>query len=163
MRMVRLNILANFIGQGWVALMSLAFIPLYIHFMGIEAYGLVGFYAALQGVLMLLDFGFSTTMNREMARGSTHSEKAQEARNQVRTLEVIYWGIGLVILAGILAGARLVARYWVKADRLSMDTIRQVVMIMGVVSALQWPISFYAGGLMGLQRQGLLNGINATM
>lgn len=143
--------------------MSLAFIPFYIHFMGIESYGLVGFYTALQGALMLLDFGFSTTMNREMARFSAQPEKAQEARDQVRTLEVIYWGIGIVILAGILAGAPLIARYWVKADRLSVDTLRQVVMIMGVVSALQWPISFYTGGLMGLQRQVLLNGINATM
>jgi O-antigen/teichoic acid export membrane protein len=36
-------------------------------------------------------------------------------------------------------------------------------MIMGLGIAFQWPISFYSGGLMGLQRQVLLNIINITM
>ena len=40
-------------GTGWSALMQIAFIPLYIKFMGIEAYGLVGFYITLQGALQI--------------------------------------------------------------------------------------------------------------
>ena len=40
MTTVKRNILANVAGHGWNALMSLLFIPVYIHFMGIEAYGL---------------------------------------------------------------------------------------------------------------------------
>ena len=42
------NFIANFIGQGWVALMSLAFIPLYIKYLGVEAYGLIGLFALMQ-------------------------------------------------------------------------------------------------------------------
>jgi O-antigen/teichoic acid export membrane protein len=34
---------------------------------------------------------------------------------------------------------------------------------MGLVMVLQWPISFYSGGLLGLQRQVLLNGITVTV
>ena len=33
-------------------------VPLYVRYMGVEAYGLVGFYAMLQGWFMLLDMGF---------------------------------------------------------------------------------------------------------
>jgi len=52
------NIIANFAGQGWTALMALAFVPLYIKFLGIEAYGLIGFFAMLQGTLIeLVVFG----------------------------------------------------------------------------------------------------------
>jgi O-antigen/teichoic acid export membrane protein len=36
-------------------------------------------------------------------------------------------------------------------------------MLMGACLAFQWPISFYSGGLMGLQQQVLLNGINVGM
>ena len=32
-------------------------------------------------------------------------------------------------------------------------------MIMGIVSAIQWPLSFYDGGFMGLQKQVLINGL----
>ena len=34
---------------------------------------------------------------------------------------------------------------------------------MGLAIALQWPLNFYAGGLVGLQRQVLLNGFNIFM
>ena len=97
MTLLKRNIIANFAGQGWSALMGLAFVPLYIKFLGIEAYGLIGFFAMLQGAFQILDFGLSQTMNREMARYSAIPDKAGEARDLVRTLEVGYWIIGFVI------------------------------------------------------------------
>ncbi len=32
------NVIANYLGQGWRVLVELAFIPLYIKFLGIEAF-----------------------------------------------------------------------------------------------------------------------------
>ena len=49
--MLKRNLIANYLGQGWTALMGLAFIPLYIKYLGIEAYGLIGIFALLQGWL----------------------------------------------------------------------------------------------------------------
>jgi hypothetical protein len=37
--------------------MGLVFIPLYLHFSGIEAYGLIGLFATLQATFSLLDMG----------------------------------------------------------------------------------------------------------
>ena len=59
------NIIANLAGSGWVALMSFTFIPFYIHFMGIESYGLVGFFMSLQAVLFILDLGLTATAANE--------------------------------------------------------------------------------------------------
>lgn len=39
MSVIKQNVLANLIGSAWMALLSVGFIPLYIHFMGIESYG----------------------------------------------------------------------------------------------------------------------------
>lgn len=83
--------------------MELIVIPLYIKFLGIEAWGLVGFFATLLVTFGLLDMGLSTTINREMARLSVLPGKEQEMRNLVRTLEVIYWGI-----AGAITGNKLI-------------------------------------------------------
>ncbi len=44
--------------------MSLAFIPLYIKFLGIEAYGIIGFFTTLQAMFTLLDLGLGYTLNR---------------------------------------------------------------------------------------------------
>ena len=61
------NIFANFAGTGITALLQLAFIPFYIKLIGIEAFGLIGFYIMLQAVMQVLDLGLGSTMNREMA------------------------------------------------------------------------------------------------
>jgi O-antigen/teichoic acid export membrane protein len=153
MARLRHNILANIAGQGWAALMQLAFVPLYLKFLGIEAYGLIGFYAVTQGILQVLDFGLSPTMMRELARYSALEEKEKEMREFVRTLEVGYWIVGSIIGVSIVYGAPYIAGSWIKAGSMPLSTVTHAVMIIGIISFFQWPLSFYQGGLMGLQRQ----------
>ena len=44
-------------------------VPFYIRFIGVEGYGLVGFYGTLRATLnSFLDFGLTATINREIAR-----------------------------------------------------------------------------------------------
>ncbi len=143
--------------------MQLAFIPLYIKFMGIESYGLIGFYVTLQATLQILDFGLSPTMNRQMARYSVQAEKADEARDLVRTLEWGYWAIGIALGSAMMAAAPFIAAHWIKSGALPINVVHRAVLIMGVLAVLQWPLSFYQGGLMGLQRQVLSNGLKIAM
>ncbi len=62
------NILANYASQIYVMVVGIVMVPLYIEYMGAEAYGLVGFFAMLQTWFQLLDIGLTPTMAREMAR-----------------------------------------------------------------------------------------------
>lgn len=154
--------MANFGGTIWQAIMGLVFIPLYIKFMGIEAWGLVGFFTTLQVVFNLLDLGLSNTLNREMARLSVLPGKEEEMRNLARTLEVIYWVVA--VLAGILiiSLSPFIADHWIQARQLSHGTVKVALISMGVVTAFQMPIGLYTGGLMGLEKQVLLNEINVA-
>lgn len=163
MSVLKRNIIANFGGSVWTGLMGIVFVPLYIHFMGIEAYGLIGIFATLLAIFGLLDMGLSATLTREMARLSVQEEKAQEMRDLVRTLEIPYWAVGLLISASVIVLSPIIAYRWVNAENLSSKTVQTAIMIMGLVLAFQWPMSFYSGGLVGLQRQVLLNSINAVM
>ena len=163
MSLLKKNIAANFAGSIWSAIMGLVFIPLYIKFMGIEAWGLIGIFATLQIIFGLLDMGLSSTLNREMARLSALSGKEQDIRNLVRTLELIYWSITIFVGITAVSLSPLIAHHWIQAGQLSLKTIEQALLIMGSVIALQLPIGFYSGGLMGLQKQVLLNIINAGM
>ena len=163
MSVLKKNIAANFGGGVWTGLMNLVFVPLYIHFLGIEAYGLIGIFATLLGMFALLDMGLSSTLNREMARLAVLEGKAREMRDLVRTLEIPYWIAGLLICVIVIALSPFIAYRWVKAEHLSPQTVQTAIMIMGLAVAFQWPMSFYSGGLMGLQRQVLLNVINVVM
>ncbi|HEX9021655.1 MAG TPA: oligosaccharide flippase family protein, partial [Nitrospirota bacterium] len=163
MTLVKRNIIANFVGQGWSALIGILFVPLFIKFLGIEAYGLIGFFAMLQAGFQILDLGLRQTMNREMARYSVQPEKAGEARDLARTLETVYWAIGIVISIAVVTAAPLIAGHWIKPGSIPVKTIQHAVMIMGVLVAIQWPLSLYEGGLMGLQKQMLNNGLKIGM
>lgn len=43
--MTKENLIANYLGQGWTVLMSLAFVPVYIKYLGLESYGLIGLFS----------------------------------------------------------------------------------------------------------------------
>ncbi|MEW6380714.1 MAG: oligosaccharide flippase family protein [bacterium] len=157
---IKQNIIANFGGKAISALLSLVLVPLYIKFMGIEAYGLVSICSSLEAFSNLFDMGMSATMNRELARLSVMPDKAHEMRCTVRTLEIIYWSIAIFVGLAVVSLARLIAYYWIKGVDLSPVAVQQAIMIMGGVIAFRWPLTFYSGGLHGLQKQVLLNGID---
>src|SRR5574341_269746 len=153
MSQVKRNTLANFIGKGWTAVVSIVLVPVYINLMGVEAYGLVGIFMTLQVISNLLDMGLSPTLSREVARLSVLPEKVQETRDLVRTIEIIQWALagGIALIAVPLS--YFIAHYWVDAKTLSTAMIQQAVMIMGLVTALQFLFAYYSGGLLGLQKQ----------
>jgi O-antigen/teichoic acid export membrane protein len=160
---VRKNIIANITGSALSALLSIAFIPLYIHFLGIEAYGLVGFFATLQALFVILDLGLTSTVTRELARLSVVPDAAAEVRNLVRTLEMIYWGVALFIVLLLMLLAPWIATKWLNTSVLDAETTRRSLVLMGGVIALRMPYAFYGGGLLGLQRQALMNVIKVAV
>lgn len=159
MSRLRHNVIANIAGQGWGALVTVFVVPLYIKLVGIEAYGLIGFFVMLQGLLIILDLGLGQTLNREMARYSALPSTLKETRNLLRSLEIVYWTIGILIGVSIATLSPVIAQHWIKAQSLPQETVQRAVLLMGLVVALQWPASLYLSGLMGLQRQVLVNAI----
>ncbi|MDD4871880.1 MAG: oligosaccharide flippase family protein [Kiritimatiellae bacterium] len=161
MSRVKQNIIANYLGSGWSAAISILVVPVYIKLMGVESYGLVGFFTTMQAVFGLLDMGLSITLNREIARLSFQSGNEQKTHDFVRTLEVLYWATGLLIGICIITLAPLIAHKWISAKGVSSDEVERAIIIMGLLAAFQWPTSLYSGGLQGLQRQVILNVITA--
>ena len=161
MSSVKTNIIANYSGSVCSGLMGLVFVPLYIKFMGIESYGLVGFFSTIWSIFSFLDMGLGATLNREMARRSALPGQAQTTRDLLRTLEIIYWPVAVLVGASVIGLAGPIAKYWISSQKLSVADVRQAVMIMGLVLVLRWPFTLYEGGLMGLQKQVTVNILNA--
>lgn len=144
------NLAAGIAQTVITAAVSLAVIPLYLHFLGLEAYGLIGFNMTLQGVLQLLDLGFTPTISREVAKGLAMRD-TRHARTLLRTLEIIFWGMAVVIGVAIAASASLIATRWLNTGALH-EGVAAAVMLMGVTIAARWPSGLYAGALAGAHR-----------
>lgn len=159
MSSIKQNIVANLVGKVGSAIITILLVPIYIKYLGIESYGLVGFYATLIGSMAILDFGLSITLNRELAKHDSAKGDNNKIRNLAFSLECIYWGIGIVICFTVMLLSGFIAQHWVKVEHLSISVVTKAIMLMGAVFAFQWPISLYNGGLTGLEKQVLNNGI----
>ena len=106
------NVIANFVGQGWTALMGIAFIPLYIKYLGVEAYGLIGFYAVMQAWLILFDMGITQTLNREMARFSAGAHTSQSIHDLLRSLEIVALILVACIFLIVFISADYISTRW---------------------------------------------------
>jgi len=153
---------ANLAGTGWSCLVQLALIPLYIRFLGVEGYGVVGTYATLQALFIVLDLGLSQTLGREMARLSAASGNSIRIADTARTLELAYWAVaGLIaLIAALLSG--LIAHQWLNPVTMERDEVADALLYMALALGLRWPVALYMGGLNGLQRQVLSSSLGAA-
>ena len=156
---LKANIIANFAGNGWSALIGILFVPIYLKYIGPEGYGLIGIFSSLQLVLSLMDGGLSITLNKEMSRLSVLPGKEQQMHNLVKTLGTVYWFMAFVAGVIALGLSPFLAKYWVQPKDLSVQTITYAFLLLSISLTFQLPINFYTGGLQGLQRQIILNTI----
>jgi O-antigen/teichoic acid export membrane protein len=157
------NIVASYLGQAWVAFMGIAFLPFYIKILGVEAYGLIGVFSLIQAWLVLLDMGITPTLNREMARFTAGSYSAQGINDLLRSLELICIGIAVAIAGAIYLASGWVARDWLVADKLPLETVANALSMMAFIVALRFVEGIYRASLFGLQRQVWYNVANSLL
>lgn len=157
------NVVANYLGQGWAALMGIAFVPLYINVLGVASYGLVGVFAVLQAWMTLLDLGLTPTLNREMARLRAGAHTAESIRDLLRSLEIVYSGLAAAAVVGVWFGASLLVEGWLTSASLSREVMLDSVRIMGFVLATRWLEQLYRASLFGMEDQVWLNSVQAVL
>jgi len=154
-KLLRPNILANLIGSGWIALLTLVATPIQIHLLGVEAYGLVGLITVLQIVFGTLDLGLSASVTQTIA--SDRSPERMQSAKLTNSVSSIYAFMALLIGALIWLTAGWIATKWLKPHVLDRETILGAVRAIGLYVAFRWPIAFYTGVLNGIQRMDVLN------
>ena len=160
---VKRNIIANYAGSAVTTLLSVALVPVYIRYLGIEAYALVGLFTVIQIWLALLDFGMTPTLSREMARFTAGAVPVQSIRDLLRTLEILAAGVALVIVAALWLGSDYLAHHWLDAKTLPPAAIAQAIIIMSLVVATRFCEALWRSALVGLQQQAWWNGANALL
>jgi len=151
------NIAASFIGNTWVALVQIAFVPIYIRILGMEAFGLMGVYTFLQAALSLLDMGLTPTISREMARFRAGAQTVDEVRALLRSVEVLFLGVALVLFVTAVLVAPWLAERWLKSDTQFIPAAIGALHLMGALISLRWLAGLYRGAITGLQHLVWLN------
>ncbi len=142
--------------------MGVAFIPVYLRYIGAEGYGLVGFFAMISSILMILDGGFGAAASRELSRSHNGSGSAH-LNDLIRSLEWAFWGIAVFLGMALVLLAPDISTGWLRIQQIGNEQARDALRLMGIALILQWPAAYYRGCIIGLQRQVGLNAIGAAL
>lgn len=155
------NILASYATQIYVTLVGIVILPLYLKYMGAEAYGLVGFFTMLQAWFNLLDLGLSPTVARETARFRGGATGALSYRSLLRALQLIFFAIALLGGGAMFVFSGLIATAWLNVQTLPLAQVQLALQLMSVGVALRWMSGLYRGCISGSERLVWLGGFNA--
>jgi O-antigen/teichoic acid export membrane protein len=160
--MVKRNIIANYLGSAWSALMGFLFVPWYIKYLGAEAYGVVGISVVLQSYLAFLDLGLTPMMGREMARFTAGVHDAAAIRSLLRTIELVMWSTSALAVLSLWLAADWIASEWLRSESLPTADIAHALRILAAVVGMRFIEGMYRGCLVGLQFQVTANVISST-
>lgn len=149
---LKVNVLANYFSQIYVALLGILILPQYLRLMGTEAYGLIGFFTMLQAWFALLDLGLSPTISRETARFKSGSVRAAEFVGLFNALKLVFWALAIVGGGALFTSSSMIANEWLNAHNLGSNVVIFALQIMALSVALRWMCGLYRGVVLGSER-----------
>jgi O-antigen/teichoic acid export membrane protein len=155
--MLKKNITANFLGQTVSTGIGFVFIPIYINYLGVEAYGLIGLFSLVTAWLGLLDAGLSSALAREMALFSAGKHTPHAIRTLLKSIEWFFVVIGVLILLTLVPASDWISLKWIKSNNILPDIVKKSIFLMGSMFAIKFFESIYKNAISGLQHQVAIN------
>jgi O-antigen/teichoic acid export membrane protein len=155
--MIKKNIIASYIGNGYTVLIGVIMLPVYLTYMGKEAYGLVGFYVLLLSMLRMFDMGLSPSIGRATARYNG------DKKNPARLVKFLHLSVRVFVFIAIIFTLVMfsfsyeIATKWLTIEELNYIEVSESVKLMAVIVALRWISGLYRGVITGYERFVWLN------
>lgn len=157
------NIVFNYIGQFYVAFIGVLILPLYLRYLGAEAYGLVGFFTLLQSWMQLLDIGVSPTLGREIAHFKSVKNKAVQLRSVVRSLETIFACIACLTTLSVFLSREWLAKEWLTIHELDLQLVASCIGLMALMIGIRWLASLHRSGINAFEQQVWMNVVDILL
>lgn len=147
------NTLANWAGLLLPPFIALAMVPVYLAFLGLEPYGLIGAFSALVLLLGIFSQGISQALQREFARRDQDPEQRVGLRRLARTFERVYLAMGVAAGAGIALSAGWISREWIRDESLPPALVEAAIHLLAARIMISFPQGVYSAIFIGTQRQ----------
>lgn len=143
--MVRSPLVVPVAAKAWAGVLMLAAVPVYIRFLGVDAFGVVGLFTTAAAVLAVFDLGMPAWLTREFA-GATKPSDQGRLSGLAHSMD---WLAVLALLLVTLPGLSFVYHH----PPVIQEHAQLAATALGVVAlGVQWPGNLYAGMLAGQQR-----------
>ena len=138
-------------------LLFFASIPIYLKYLGPDAFGLIGVYTLLQSWFNLLDLGVSPTLTRTLAQHKDNKENHSLLTSLLRSFELIVLTFSISLLFLFFLYVDELSTNWLTSEALSNNTISDIFVIFLITIFFRLFETLYKSCLIGLQKHILLN------
>jgi len=146
------NVTFNLLAKLYLMATGVLLLPLYVRYLGIEAFGLVAFAAMVQAWFQLLDLGLTPTLAREVARHNGGATDPARLRKLFGVLQILFLVVAVLGALALVALAGVLSTHWLKAAGLPAAQVRSCLRLIAILVALRWMTGFYSGLITGFER-----------
>jgi len=141
---------ANVVGRAWVLFSNIVLMPVYLHILGMQNFGVIALFIAVSGMIAFLDLGLSPTLAREL---NVQGRSARDRVNLLYTYELTYAAIvGAIVLAALVLPTEAFGLLLSSRDLVRPEVAESVRLVLGAAAA-QLLLGFYVAGLLGIEEQ----------
>ncbi len=157
------NVITNYFSRFYNIIISIAIIPLYLKYLGTSAFSLIGLYALMQSWLSLLDIGLTPTLSREVAYFHNMDNGFLKIKQLLRSLELLFFIINLILIFLIKFGSYWIAHHWLKVSGIDYSEVITCITIIGIMISCRFYADLYRAGITGMEEQVWLNSISIIL
>jgi O-antigen/teichoic acid export membrane protein len=129
-------------------------------YLGGEAYGLVGLFTVVQSWLQLLNMGLAPTLGREAAKATASESGFSVFYRVLVSYELIFLAIVFCIVVSGIYASSWISASWLSVESLTFAIVETSVVLIVLSAAVRFQGNLYRSGLMGLERQVFVNGLD---
>jgi O-antigen/teichoic acid export membrane protein len=154
---LRANIFANYAGVVIATILTFLVTPIYLRWLGAEAYGLVGIASMIQGWIMLLNAGLAPVAGRTAAEASAGKVDWLVAGRFFRTIDWLLAALSFPILCMLIFSSHWLATHWLKKGNLDTATIALSLILLVVMTLIRLSAGVSRGIIANMEAQVWLN------
>ena len=139
------NSIANYVGQVYVIVGAFIGIPIYLKYLGAEAYGLVGFLMMAYVWMNLLDIGLSPTLGRIIAYDRGQGVTMDSAGRLAKTIEVVLGAVVVTLFLAAYAFNDVIFEGVFNSSALPRETVLLSFMLIGLILTSRLFSSLFKG------------------
>lgn len=146
-----------YFSQIYKAVLPLFFVPLIIHELGVEQYGMVSFFSMLMGWVGLLDAGISGTFIKLVATNKNNFQQFNKVCKLFFQVSLLFFLMAFILSWLVWFNSGYISTQWLNTD-IGADISKSCVSMIGFILAIIYLKTYLASFLNGMEKQHFVAG-----
>lgn len=157
------NLFSNYLGYLVITIINLFVVPLFLKYLGIEIYGLIGFFGTIQICLLFVDIGITPLVTREVALFSEGKTSKNDFSLFFVNVSLLFFAISLTLFVLMFFFSDWGAQNWLKVENIEIDEVSLYLKIMSASLAVRFFTGLYRATLNGYEQFRVSNFLNVII